>query len=131
MLPISSVFHTVVTLSIGLKTPLPGRRITHKFLRILLFFLGIKQSTSVWVLTQKTSFLAKFYSKFATFLHFFSFLEQKTLKMTISTSVWGEQHPNAGQNIQQWIVESCLEFTIHYNHYISSHDFAKKRFPFS
>ena len=28
-------------------------------------------------------------------------LAQKTLKMTISASVWSAQHPNAGQNIQQ------------------------------
>ena len=33
-------------------------------------------------------FFAQFYSKFATFL-------------TILTSVWGAQHPNGGQNIQQ------------------------------
>ena len=29
------------------------------------------------------------------------FFAQKTLKMTISTSVWSAQHPNAGPNIQQ------------------------------
>ena len=32
------------------------------------------------------------------FLHFFSFLAQKMLKMKISTSIWGAQHPNPGQN---------------------------------
>ena len=31
---------------------------------------------------------------------FFNFLAQKMLNMTISTSNWGAQHPNAGQNIQ-------------------------------
>ena len=31
---------------------------------------------------------------------FISFFAQKTLKMTILTSVWGVQHPNADQNIQ-------------------------------
>ena len=31
---------------------------------------------------------------------FFSFLPQKTLKMTILTSVWSAQHPNPGQTIQ-------------------------------
>ena len=32
------------------------------------------------------------------------------LKMTISTSVWGAQHPNAGQNIQHLILlEFCVE----------------------
>ena len=68
-----------------------------------------KHSTSIWVLSQKTSFFAQFYSKFATFLHFFSFLAQKMLKMTISTSVWGVQHPNAGRNIQQFnVTESVL-----------------------
>ena len=30
---------------------------------------------------------------------FFSFSAQKTLKITILTSVWTAQHPNAGQNI--------------------------------
>ena len=37
-------------------------------------------------------------------LRFFSFLAQKALKMTIMTSVWGAQHPNASQNIQQTIL---------------------------
>ena len=37
-----------------------------------------------------------FLLNFATnFLHFFSFLAQKTLIMKISTSVWNAQHPNA------------------------------------
>ena len=67
-------------------------------------FWGIKHSTSVWVLTQKTNFFAQFYSKFATFLCFFSFLAQKTLKMTIYNSIWGAQHPNTGQNIQQILI---------------------------
>ena len=31
---------------------------------------------------------------------FLSFLAQKMLKMTILTSIWSVQHPNAGQNIQ-------------------------------
>ena len=46
----------------------------------------------------KNVFFAKFCCKF---LAFFSFFAEKTLKMTISTSVWSAQHPNAGQNIQQ------------------------------
>ena len=41
-----------------------------------------------------------FCRKFVTFLHFFSFLAKKMLKMTISTRVWGAQQPSAGQNIQ-------------------------------
>ena len=44
---------------------------------------------------------AKFLSKFLTFLHFFSFLAHTTLKIKISTSVLGSQHPNSGQNIHQ------------------------------
>ena len=32
---------------------------------------------------------------------FFSFLQLKTLKTTISNCVWHAQHPNAGQNVQQ------------------------------
>ena len=49
----------------------------------------------------KNPFFAQFYYKFATFLGFFSSLTQKMLKITILTSVWGAQHPNVGQNIQQ------------------------------
>ena len=57
-------------------------------------------------------FFAKFYSKFATSLHFFSLLAQKMLKMAILTSVWGMQHPNAGQNIQQpdfYLIQPTLQ----------------------
>ena len=50
----------------------------------------------------KNPFFAKFGAKFVTFLHFFSFLTQKIMKMTIMTSVWDVQHPNASQNIQIW-----------------------------
>ena len=48
----------------------------------------------------KKQFFANFCTKFVTFLHFFSFFAQQLLKMIISTSFWGAQHPNAGQNIQ-------------------------------
>ena len=43
-------------------------------------------------------------------------LKQKTLKITISTSVWGAgaQHPNAGQNIQHLVV---LQGNIGFRHY--------------
>ena len=74
--------------------------------------------TSVWVLrtpnaghnshfqhvlvqSLKNLFFAKFSSKFLSFLRFLSFSVQKMLKITISTSVWGAQHPNTGHNIQQ------------------------------
>ena len=43
----------------------------------------------------KKLFFAKFCNKFVTFLHFFYFIAEKTLKIKISTSVWGVQHPNA------------------------------------
>ena len=46
-------------------------------------------------------FFAKICCKF---LAFFSFFAEKTLKMTISTSVWSAQHPNAGRNIQQLLL---------------------------
>ena len=48
--------------------------------------------------TLKNMFFAKFSCKFLAFFHF---LPLKTLKMTMLTSVWSAQHPNAGQNIQQ------------------------------
>ena len=51
----------------------------------------LKPSTSVLVLNLTSNLL---------YMHFFSFLAQKMLKMTISTSVWGAQHPSAGRNIQ-------------------------------
>ena len=63
-------------------------------------FFGIKHSTSVLVQIKKNCF-AKFCSKFVTFLCFLSFFAWKMLKMTISTSVWHAEHPNAGQNILQ------------------------------
>ena len=48
----------------------------------------------------KNNFFVKFGTKFATFLHFFSFLAPKMLKVKISKSVFGAQHPKTGQNIQ-------------------------------
>ena len=42
--------------------------------------------------------------------YFFSFLTQKMLKMKISTSVWGAQHPNPGQNMQQILILTCPIF---------------------
>ena len=54
--------------------------------------------------TQKNFFsLQKFAANFFAFLSFFA---EKMLKMTISTIVWGAQHLNAGQNIQQML--TCL-----------------------
>ena len=38
------------------------------------------------------------------FFRFFAAFAAKTLKMTISTSIWSAQHPNAGQNIQQGVI---------------------------
>ena len=49
----------------------------------------------------KNPFFAKFWIKLVTFLKFFCFFAWKMQKMTISTSSWGAQHPNAGRNIQQ------------------------------
>ena len=46
---------------------------------------------------QKKLFFAEFCCKILAFLRFFA---AKMLKMTILTSVWHAQHPNAGQNIQ-------------------------------
>ena len=48
-----------------------------KIVRNIMFFLGIKHSTSILVQTKKKTFFAKFCSKFLTFLHFFSYFEQK------------------------------------------------------
>ena len=43
--------------------------------------------------TLKNLFFAKICNKFLAFFRFFA---AKTLKMTLSTSIWSEQHPNAG-----------------------------------
>ena len=43
---------------------------------------------------------------------FFRFFAAKTLKMTISTSVWSAQHPNAGQNIQHTHVRGSHPFRV-------------------
>ena len=48
--------------------------------------------------SKKSCFFAKICCKFLAFLIFFA---EKMLKMTISTSIWGAQHPNSGRNIQQ------------------------------
>ena len=34
--------------------------------------------------------------------------------MTLSTSVWGAQHPNAGQNIQQMVKVPQMKLTVVY-----------------
>ena len=46
--------------------------------------------------------------KFVAFLRLF---EQKTLKMTISTSVWSAQHPNNGLNIQHMCIFFSVKFS--------------------
>ena len=61
-------------------------------------------STSVWVLgTPNTGRNSHFQQKSLLLWAIFDlyFFAEKTLKMTISTSVWRVQHPNADQNIQQ------------------------------
>ena len=56
------------------------------------------------------------------------FFAEKTLKMTISTSVWSVQHPNASRNIQQWVTKGTfpgwetLNYTIKVN---TIHSFLK------
>ena len=45
------------------------------------------------------------------------FYSQKTLKMTISTSVWHAHHPNAGQNIQQRNLNNNEDSEEHINHF--------------
>ena len=50
------------------------------------------------------------------FVAFFSFFAEKTLKITISASVWGAQHPNAGQNIQQMVLFLGIRVRV-YRHY--------------
>ena len=61
--------------------------------------------TSVWLLHTPNAgekvIFSIFCAKKLLFLRFPSFLAQKALKMTISTSISGAQHPNAGRNIQQ------------------------------
>ena len=41
------------------------------------------------------------YKPFSCFCFLFQLFTQKTLKNHILTSIWGAQHPNTGQNIQQ------------------------------
>ena len=60
--------------------------------------MGIKTVDQRFSANSKKHVFAKFSCKF---LAFYSFLQLKMMKITISTSVWGAQHPNAGQNIQQ------------------------------
>ena len=58
--------------------------------------LGTKQSTSGLVKTKKIHFFAANLLLFCVF----SALFIKIAEMTVSTSIWGAQHPNAGGNIQ-------------------------------
>ena len=61
-------------------------------------FLGNKQSTSVWVLTQKTSFLLNFTLNLLLFAFFFQLFSTKN-----AGNHYFDQHlehPNAGQNIK-------------------------------
>ena len=67
------------------------------------FFVTLHIGQTNGILSKKPFCFAKFYSKFAAFLRFFSFLAQKMLKITITTSIWGAQHPNAVRNIQHSI----------------------------
>ena len=72
-------------------------------------FLGIKHSTSVLVQTEKNNvFLLDFESNFCIV----KLLSKKTLKMTISTSIWGAQNPNAGRNIQHTPLKRIKELKI-------------------
>ena len=61
--------------------------------------LGIKSSTSVWVLVEKIVILPHFASISFCFFLFHIFI-LKNMKKLFSTSVWSEQHQNAGCNIQ-------------------------------
>ena len=82
-----------------------------------------KITTKMQNLTQKSSFnlgkktldqhfganlknlfiLQKFSPNLLLFCIFFSFLVQKLLKIKILTNAWGEQHQNAGRNIQHLV----------------------------
>ena len=75
------------------------------FLEKKAIFLGIKQSTSALVQTLKKRGFYKNLLQISCF--FFSFFAEKTLKMTISTSIWGAQHLNAGLNIQH-LATTCF-----------------------
>ena len=48
----------------------------------------------------------RLFENFAANYMFFLLFSTKTLKMTISTSVWSAQHPNAGRNIQQTLIRN-------------------------
>ena len=71
-----------------------------KFLEKKAHFFGSKTVDQHSGAIKKTRFLLKFAANLLKFLAFFRFFAAKTLKITISTSVWRAQHPNAGRNIQ-------------------------------
>ena len=63
---------------------------------------------AVWCKLKKAIF-CKILQQICYFFAFFCFLTQKRMKMTISTSIWGVQHPIAGRNIQQcWLISLNL-----------------------
>ena len=68
-----------------------------------IFFWEYNSRPAFWCKLKKPCFLLKFSANFLLFC-------RKTLKMTISTSIWGAQHPNPGQNKQHTML-----FTGHNN----------------
>ena len=69
------------------------------FLKKRAHFLGIKSSGAN--LKKHVYLVVKILLQISCFFHF---LAQKMLTMTISTSVWSLQHPNAGRNIQHMLL---------------------------
>ena len=70
-------------------------------LQVLTFFGNKTFNQRLGANLKKNFFLLNSTPNLLLFLRFPSFIAQKALKMTISTSIWGAQHPSAGRNIQQ------------------------------
>ena len=65
------------------------------------FFLCKKLKKRLYLQTSKIYHSHSFIHSFIIFF----IIKQKLLKITISTSIWGAQHPNTGGNMQQSVAK--------------------------
>ena len=65
------------------------------------YFWELNSRLAFWCKLKKTNFLINFAPNLLLFCIFSAFFYIKMQRMTISSSIWGAQHQNAGSNIQQ------------------------------
>ena len=73
------------------------------------FFLSLHQYAGRLFYSQDKEL---FCTKFVTFLMVFQLFRTEMQKMTTLACIWGAQHPNAGQNIQQSLPEGDIQILL-------------------